>query len=212
TFHLWKMDQAFSSADGAAQFIELQDPADGENHLAGHFISSNEKSFTFPTDLPSTATANHHLLLGTASYAALPGAVQPDYILPDNFFSPAGDSLDYADVDAFSFTAGQMPTDGVGALVRNVNTLALSTAANSETNLAGQTGSVSAVVRAGYLQVNLVSDQAGTALIQDPQLVNPWGISQTATSPFWVSDNGADVSTLYSGDVAGSPFSKAALV
>jgi hypothetical protein len=86
TFHLWKMDQAFSSADGAAQFIELQDPADGENHLAGHFISSNEKSFTFPTDLPSTATANHHLLLGTASYAALPGAVNHDYHLPDNFY------------------------------------------------------------------------------------------------------------------------------
>jgi hypothetical protein len=33
-------------------------------------------------------------------------------------------------------------------------------------------------------QTNLVSDQPGVALITDPNLVNPWGISMTATSPF----------------------------
>jgi uncharacterized protein (TIGR03118 family) len=31
----------------------------------------------------------------------------------------------------------------------------------------------------------------------DANLVNPWGISESATSPFWVSDNGSGVSTLY---------------
>jgi uncharacterized protein (TIGR03118 family) len=31
----------------------------------------------------------------------------------------------------------------------------------------------------------------------DPQLVNPWGIASSGGSPFWVSDNGAGVSTLY---------------
>jgi len=31
----------------------------------------------------------------------------------------------------------------------------------------------------------------------DPHLVNPWGISESQGSPFWVSDNGAGVSTLY---------------
>ena len=35
-----------------------------------------------------------------------------------------------------------------------------------------------------YRQANLVSDLPGTALIQDPLLVNPWGISKTASSPF----------------------------
>src|SRR5206468_9203908 len=29
--------------------------------------------------------------------------------------------------------------------------------------------------------------------------VNPWGISHSATSPFWVSDNGTGLSTLYNG-------------
>ena len=144
TFHLWKIDQVFSSADGKVQFIELSDPANGENHLAGHFISSNENKFTFPADLPTDATANHHFLIGTQSYAALPGAVKPDYIIPDNFFNPQGDSFDYADVDSASFTAGQEPTDGTNSLFRDVNSGALSTGANSETNLAGQTGSINA--------------------------------------------------------------------
>jgi uncharacterized protein (TIGR03118 family) len=48
-----------------------------------------------------------------------------------------------------------------------------------------------------FQQVNLVSDVPGLALHTDPDLVNPWGISHSATSPFWVSDNGTGVSTLY---------------
>ncbi|MFF0265723.1 TIGR03118 family protein [Kribbella sp. NPDC004536] len=47
-------------------------------------------------------------------------------------------------------------------------------------------------------QVNLVSDQAGAAVRQDPDLVNPWGLSLGATTPLWVSNNATDSSTLYS--------------
>ena len=50
-----------------------------------------------------------------------------------------------------------------------------------------------------FQQVNLLSDIPGLALHTDPNLVNPWGISHSATSPFWVSDNGTGVSTLYNG-------------
>src|SRR5262245_48188746 len=56
---------------------------------------------------------------------------------------------------------------------------------------------------ANVLQTNLVSDLAGVAMSQDPHLVNPWGISESATSPFWVSDNDAGVSSLY--NTAGMP-------
>src|SRR5436190_921708 len=63
-----------------------------------------------------------------------------------------------------------------------------------------------------YHQTNLVSDQPGVALIQDPDLVNPWGITLTATSPFWVANNGSGTSTLYAGDVKGSAFVKNSLV
>jgi uncharacterized protein (TIGR03118 family) len=53
------------------------------------------------------------------------------------------------------------------------------------------------------LQTNLVSDLPGVAKVQDPNLVNPWGISESGGSPFWVSDNNAGVSTLY--NTAGTP-------
>jgi uncharacterized protein (TIGR03118 family) len=46
-------------------------------------------------------------------------------------------------------------------------------------------------------QTNLVSDLPGVAQVFDPNLVNPWGISESSGSPFWISDNNAGVSTLY---------------
>ncbi len=50
-----------------------------------------------------------------------------------------------------------------------------------------------------YKQTNLVSDVAGAAAIQDPSLVNAWGLSRSSTSPWWVSNNGTGTSTLYTG-------------
>jgi len=59
-----------------------------------------------------------------------------------------------------------------------------------------------------YTVNNLVSDST------DANLVNGWGITASSTSPWWVSDNGTDKSTLYTGagtkipltvDVAGGP-------
>jgi uncharacterized protein (TIGR03118 family) len=50
---------------------------------------------------------------------------------------------------------------------------------------------------AGYIQTNLVSDIPGLALITDPALKNPWGISHSAISPFWISDQRTNVTTLY---------------
>ena len=63
-----------------------------------------------------------------------------------------------------------------------------------------------------YVVTNLVSDQAGEAVIQDTNLVNPWGITFNPTGPFWVSDNETGVSTIYAGDVNGSPFQTSPLV
>jgi uncharacterized protein (TIGR03118 family) len=53
------------------------------------------------------------------------------------------------------------------------------------------------VLSGNVLQTNLVSDLPGVAQLTDPNLVNPWGISESATSPFWISDNGTSLSTLY---------------
>jgi len=54
-----------------------------------------------------------------------------------------------------------------------------------------------------YQQVNLVSNVDGLAQFTDPNLKNPWGISSSATSPFWVSNQGTGTSTLY--NTAGKP-------
>ena len=50
-----------------------------------------------------------------------------------------------------------------------------------------------------YVQHNLVADQPGVADITDPHLLNPWGISESAAGPFWVSDNHTGLTTLYNG-------------
>jgi uncharacterized protein (TIGR03118 family) len=54
------------------------------------------------------------------------------------------------------------------------------------------------LLSANVLQTNLVSDLPGVAAVTDPHLVNPWGITEGPAGPFWISDNNAGVSTLYS--------------
>jgi uncharacterized protein (TIGR03118 family) len=58
----------------------------------------------------------------------------------------------------------------------------------------------------GYFETDLVADvkpltdQNGivhNAQIQDPNLLNSWGLVAGPTTPFWVSDNNAGVATLY---------------
>ena len=49
-----------------------------------------------------------------------------------------------------------------------------------------------------YQQTNLVSDLPGVAILQDTNLVNAWGMSFSSGSPFWISDNGTGLSSLYS--------------
>jgi uncharacterized protein (TIGR03118 family) len=50
-----------------------------------------------------------------------------------------------------------------------------------------------------YRQTDLVADQSGVAMFTDPNLVNPWGLSRSSGSPWWISDNGTGLSTLYDG-------------
>jgi uncharacterized protein (TIGR03118 family) len=50
-----------------------------------------------------------------------------------------------------------------------------------------------------YTQTNVVSNTSGVAAVTDPSLVNPWGLTSSASSPWWVSDNATGLSTLYTG-------------
>jgi hypothetical protein len=71
-------------------------------------------------------------------------------------------------------------------------------------------GTVVAGAAGGFIETDLVAntsrliDSNGishTPAHVDPNLLNAWGLTASSTSPFWVSDNGAGVSTLY--DAAG---------
>ncbi|HEX3576666.1 MAG TPA: hypothetical protein VHU42_18865, partial [Rhodopila sp.] len=42
------------------------------------------------------------------------------------------------------------------------------------------------------------SDPSVGAAKTDANLINPWGISESATSPFWISDNGTGLASIYS--------------
>jgi len=57
-----------------------------------------------------------------------------------------------------------------------------------------------------FQRTDLTADNATTsptAANFDPNLVNPWGMSRASGSPWWISDNGTWLSTLYDG--AGAP-------
>jgi uncharacterized protein (TIGR03118 family) len=51
-----------------------------------------------------------------------------------------------------------------------------------------------------YQQTNLVSDLTTEgAVTVDPNLLNPWGLTRSSGSPWWVSNNNSGTSTLYDG-------------
>ncbi len=61
--------------------------------------------------------------------------------------------------------------------------------------LSAATGNAAAMFP--YFQTNLVSDLALPGVVQDPNLKNPWGVSESSTSPLWISDQAQGVATLY---------------
>ena len=75
-----------------------------------------------------------------------------------------------------------------GAIVAG---LAAAAAASGDINAASSAG------RNAYVVTELVSDQKALVGPPDTNLVNAWGLTSLATSPWWVADNGANVSTLY---------------
>ena len=162
--HLWEFTELFSNADGSVQFIEMFTDTTNENGLSVIFIRSTAtgEEFHFGTNLGGN-TLNRHLLIATAAFAAQPGAVTPDYVMPDGFLRTAGDTLTLWNVaqppggpypslpslmwDSFTYTAAQLPTDGTNAIHRHPPMLEIET--NSPTNYAGQSGSITAVPEPG---------------------------------------------------------------
>jgi hypothetical protein len=144
--HLWRFTEFFSNASGTIQFIEMQEccGSNEETLMANTEIQSNANQFDFPNHL-SGPTAHRWIIIATQGFAALPGAPTPDYIMPDRFFEPTGDTLRYrfGTTDVITLAAGQLPLDGVHSIDRSLATNQLTLIVNNPINFAGVEGSIS---------------------------------------------------------------------
>ena len=155
SFHLWKITEIYSNADGSVQFIELTAQASGQQFLANRSITSSQgsqtRTYTFPTDLPGdsavttggggyyggeTYTEYKSFLIGTQGFAAL-NLVTPDYIVPNGFLFTSNGAVNFANVHSVSYAT--LPTSG--GLSIDASRM---TAVNSPKNFAGATGSIAA--------------------------------------------------------------------
>lgn len=162
SFHTFRIEQIFSNASGTVQFIVMHESsgATGENLWAGISITSTHagvtKVFTFPANLPSSATAGRRVLIATQGFEAL-GLVTPDYTIPNGFLPTDSGTVNYAGVDPVTYSS--LPTNGVSAIDRNGTTIP-----NVATNFAGNTASVAAAQIATTPAVGLWwnPDESGT--------------------------------------------------
>ena len=78
-FHLWRISEVYSNADGSIQFIEFTTDDNGQEFLDGHTLRSTDDfdatsvDFVFPSDSGSP-TAGHTLLLATPEFEAVTGS------------------------------------------------------------------------------------------------------------------------------------------
>ena len=148
--HLWRISEVYSSPDRSIQFIEMEEygGSDIEVGMATRWFATNtynlDHSDLLGTNLPF-GTAFKKFLVGSESYDALIGVPAPDYVLPDGFMDPNGDTILWWFYQKFTYGAGVMPADGVNSLNLSYPVPldpVLSVGQNSPTNYIGDFGSV----------------------------------------------------------------------
>ena len=147
TFHVFHINEVYSNADGTIQFIEFVGDDNNQEEWAGHTITSTNgtstNTYRFNTNLPSEATLNKSVLVGTQGFSEL-GIVTPDYIIPNGFLFTVGGTVNFPNMNGGKITYASLPTDGVRSLRPDS-----STGLNSPTNFAGNTGTVPSNVFSG---------------------------------------------------------------
>lgn len=140
-FHIWPLNEFFSTADGQVQFIEFSTAVGSQQFLAGHELRVTETappnathSFVFPSNLPGDS-ANKTFIVATPGFAALPGGVTPDYTVPTGFLFTAGATVQIVGGLSGSYT--NLVLDGITSVSASGVP-----AVNSPRNFAGVTGSV----------------------------------------------------------------------
>jgi len=123
-FHLFRIDQVYSNADGSVQYVVMREST-GSNFenfwstgasLRATPNGGAARTITFTSDLPSVETESRSVLVATPGFAALK-LVTPDYTIPAGFIPLAGGTLNYSNVDQIALPA--LPTDGAHAVDHN---------------------------------------------------------------------------------------------
>lgn len=163
TVHLFHIEELYSTPSGTLQFIELDTDFNNQNlfktggnnsrlvsKTAGNEVHA---TYSFPNDLPSTATEGHSVLVGTSNVLAI-GGVTPDFIIPADFLLLEGGILEFTS-DVF----GTFNTVFYPALPTGKNSYDAqdnSTGLNTPKNFAGVVGQVpepSSIVLAAFALV-----------------------------------------------------------
>ena len=166
--HTWTIGEVFSNADGTVQFVRVFECCGGPNELnvTGKRVTSlaTGAEFMFTANV-AAPTSNKSILLGTAAFAALPGAPTPDHIIPPNFVGLSGDTISLVGTSSsMTWAAGGLPLDGINSLTNPGPTVGT----NTPENYAGESGTVDASVAGSgdFLRGDI--NQDGTNNIADP--------------------------------------------
>ncbi|MEP6942252.1 MAG: hypothetical protein ABI981_04925 [Betaproteobacteria bacterium] len=134
-FHTYQIEQIYTNASGTTQYIVMHESQGlaAEQFWNGNTLTSTAqgsvKTYVFPNNLPVgmgcpynycvraavSSTANTRVLIATQAFASL-GLIAPDFVVPNNFLSTSGGTLNYAGVDQITY--GPLPTDGATAVNR----------------------------------------------------------------------------------------------
>ena len=142
SFHLFKINELFSNADGSIQFVEMKlgsSVPDNESFWSGRTLTVTQAnlthSFTFASNLPTQPGPDATVLIATQGFANL-GIVTPNYIIPSGFLFSTGGTLVFAGgFDNITYAA--LPSDGTTSVDRFG-----ATATATPRNLAGVSGSL----------------------------------------------------------------------
>lgn len=188
-FHLWKLNEIYSNADGSVQFIELFCSFSGQSVLQNHTLSVTNAgavhTFTFPSNTPAN-TFQKSLLLATPGFGSLPGGVTPDYVIPTNFLFSGIATINFGPgADVVSYT--NLPNDGVSAMVRSGNSFVIN-ATNSPRNFNGQSGSLTdrklaaSILTSTALRLSFNTRSGRTYVLEATDSLNPTNWQSISTN------------------------------
>ncbi len=196
----WRISEIFSNTDGAVQYVKLTTTSNDQQGLSGRTLRALNaaggvgQTFTFPSSLSSSQTANKSVLIGTVAFSGFT-QLHVDYQLPAGFLFTEGGTVQLVGIDSVAYQRTQLPRNGVQALRFDGATVIA-----NPVNFAGQTVTVDVAVTSlfdnGTAVLNLpVVDVPGTGIVNA-------SLQLTRQDPFEFSLSDAYV---YGGGVTAGP-------